>query len=265
MEAGSATPTAARLATAVGRVTDTPAARVTPPTGTPRPSASATPARTPTPAPSPRSRSLLEQIRSATATPAGSLDPSTRDDAATARAIEAAKAGGTPLLTKALSGELAHQPGAKKVSWVRPDLDTADFIAEVEFGNPYGSTEGTWDYGIFFRIDDAAKTHYRFVIKSTGVWELRYIENNNFNGPVAASGNVSNLATGRGASNKLVLVAYGDQGTFLVNGVWGGALWDLSDLTTSGDVAIMTGMFDDDHKAGASTKYRGFQVWEVAR
>ena len=30
-----------------------------------------------------------------------------------------------------------------------------------------------------------------------------------------------------------------------------------------GDVAIMTGMFDDDHKAGAITKYINFRVWDI--
>ena len=80
---------------------------------------------------------------------------------------------------------------------------------------------------------------------------------------MTSSGTVSNLATGRGAFNKVALYAYGNRGTFWVNGVWSGAVFDLAKWTEPGDVAIMTGMFDDDHKAGAITKYINFRVWDI--
>ena len=72
----------------------------------------------------------------------------------------------------------------------------------------FGASEGPFDYGFFFRVDDDAQSHYRFVIKSTGAWELRLIENDNANSPVTSSGTVSNLSTGRGAYNKVAPVSY---------------------------------------------------------
>ena len=271
-----ATSTPARATAIVARPSDTPAPRPsvttvptasTGATATPRPAATATaaPARTATPTGTRLASATPTGRATVVATPAAApINLAGRDATAIGRALEALKVDDN-LAVAPVSGDLVHQPGAKKVTWLRPDTWVKDFVAEVEFGNPFGATEGPFDYGYFFRIDDDIKSHYRFVIKSTGVWELRLVENDNANSPVLSSGTVTNLATGRGAYNKVALYAFGDRGTFWVNGVWSGAIFDLAKWTEPGDVAIMTGMFDDDHKAGAITKYINYRVWDIER
>ena len=269
IRAAGAPATAVRATAVVARVTDTPSPR---PSGTAAPTAAATASATPRPAATatPARSATPTGTRLAAATPTaanaagGPINLASRDATAIGKAFEALKVDDY-LAVAPLSGDLVHQPGAKKVTWLRPDTWVKDFIAEVEFGNPFGATEGPFDYGFFFRVDDEAKSHYRFVIKSTGVWELRRIENDNANSPVTSSGTVTNLQSGRGGFNKVALYAYGERGTFWVNGVWSGAIFDLSKWTEPGDVAIMTGMFDDDHKAGAVTKYINYRVWDIER
>ncbi|MEO6061932.1 MAG: hypothetical protein ABIQ99_08345, partial [Thermoflexales bacterium] len=272
IRAAGATSTPVRATAVVARASDTPAARPTVTsvptsvaTATARPAATATPARTATPTGTRLASATPTGRATVAATPgAGPINLAGRDATAIGKALEALKIDDN-LALAAVSGDLVHQPGAKKVTWLRPDVYAKDFVAEVEFGNPFGATEGPFDYGLFFRVDDDAGSHYRFVIKSTTVWELRRIENDNANSPVTSSGTVTNLSTGRGAFNKVALYAYGDRGTFWVNGVWSGAIFDLAKWTEPGDVAIMTGMFDDDHKAGAITKYINFRVWNIER
>ena len=272
IRAAGTSPTPVRATAVVVRPSDTPAPRplaTTVPTvasaasATPRPAATATPARSATPTGTRLAAATPTRAATVVAKPdTGPINLASRDATAIGKALEALKIDDN-LVLAAISGDLAHQPGAKKVTWLRPDVYVSDFIAEVEFGNPYGATEGTFDYGYFFRIDDDAKSHYRFVIKSTGVWELRRIENDNANSPVTSSGTLTNLLTGRGAFNKVALYASDGRGTFWVNGVWSGSIFDLENWTDPGDVAIMTGMFDDDHKAGAITKYINFRVWGI--
>ncbi len=270
IRAAGATSTPVRATVVVARPSETPAPRpsvtlapTSVATATARPAATATPARTATPTGTRLASATPTGRATVAATPvAGPMHLAGRDATAIGRALEALKVDDRLAVTP-VSGDLVHQPGAKKVTWLRPDTWVKDFVAEVEFGNPFGATEGPFDYGFFFRVDDDAKSHYRFVIKSTGVWELRLIENDNANSPVTLSGTVTNLSTGRGAYNKVALYAFGDRGTFWVNGVWSGAIFDLAKWTAPGDVAIMTGMFDDDHKAGAITKYINFRVWDI--
>ncbi len=273
LQAASATSTPVRPTAVVARATDTPVVRVTPGTATVAPGPSATvaltrtaiPPRTATPSGT-RAPTAVATLRpTVVAVPAAPpINLASRDAVAIGKALEALKTT-DKLVLEPVTGGLAHQPGAKKVTWLRPDLWVEDFVAEVDFGNPYGATEGPWDYGIFFRIDDDVKSHYRFIIKSTGAWELRLVLDDDANSPVTASGTLTNLGTGRGMVNKLTLYAFGDRGSFWVNGLWSGAIWDLSGRTDGGDVAIVTGMFDEDHKAGAITKYTGFRVYDLAQ
>ena len=274
IRAAGATSTPVRATAVVARPSDTPAPRpsvTSAPTGvataaaTARPTATAVPARTATPTGTRLAAATPTGRATVVATPvAGPINLTGRDATAIGKALEALKIDDR-LAVAPVSGDLVHQPGAKKVTWLRPDTWVKDFVAEVEFGNPFGASEGPFDYGFFFRVDDDAQSHYRFVIKSTGAWELRLIENDNANSPVTSSGTVSNLSTGRGAYNKVALYAYGNRGTFWVNGVWSGAVFDLAKWTEPGDVAIMTGMFDDDHKAGAITKYINCRVWDIGQ
>ncbi|MBX7212630.1 MAG: protein kinase [Thermoflexales bacterium] len=253
LSAPSATATLAGTATrppATATVPPSPAAAtatVARPTATSQPRATTAPAATPTRPP---------------AVEPTAINFNTRDAAAVTRAMQAGKTQDA-LVIDDESGVLDHQPGAKKVSWALMDVYLANFIAEAEFTNPYGSTEGTWDYGFFFRMAPNDPPHYRFVIKSTGVWELRYIATQNADAPALITGTLGNLYTGRGASNAVTLYINEGRGSFWVNGVWSGANWDVSTWQGPGDIAVMTGMFDADHKSGATTPYAKFSIWSL--
>jgi hypothetical protein len=152
------------------------------------------------------------------------------------------------------AGDLEHQPD--QLTYVPAGLDIENFIAHVEFINPYDAEDGGWDVGFIFRLGDE-EPHARLIITSSGVWQL---------GPGAEdateSGEVDDLNTGESDRNVIDLVVIGDVGYVGVNGSFVSQL-DLSAFDHSGEVAIATAFFDDNFDEGAETGFEDFLVWDL--
>jgi hypothetical protein len=144
---------------------------------------------------------------------------------------------------------------ADSIAYQNANLDVTDFVAHVAFINPYAASSGDWDVGFLFRVGQN-EPHLRLVIGSTGDWYLTPSA-----GDPIQQGTVDNLKTGNKQTNTVDLVVVGDTGYFGVNGEFVSDL-DLSSVTQSGDIAIGTSFFQGSFKAGASTGYKDFQIWE---
>ena len=159
-----------------------------------------------------------------------------------------------------VAGSLRHETGNTTIEIVTaPGTFMADLIVEARFFNPYGAEEHSWDYGFLFRDTEASE--YRVYVKSDARWSLELWSATDGH-TIIASGDVAGLNLEAGRSNVVRLVARDDGGWLLVNGNVVATL-DLSAITTGGQVAVGTGFWTGDERAGAETRYEAWSVWNV--
>ena len=192
-------------------------------------------------------------------------------ETATSRVTEASAAETQPpespstLVFGPQDGSLPHQVENKSIEAQSASVDLRDFVVEARFLNPYSvasssATEGPWDYGFVLR-HEKENVQYRFVIKSNKTWV--FLNNTgNPDGEILAEGQLPDLDVSKGGSNLIKLVFEGSKGWFYLNDVLITEL-DCSARTNSGDIYIVTGFFDGDETAGASTEYKGFTIWSI--
>ena len=153
------------------------------------------------------------------------------------------------------SGTLTMDPTA--VAEFLAGVSTSDFIATATFTNPYATSKGGWDYGIFFRRTDNGQD-YRLVVRSTGDWVLDY----GASASDLASGKLPTglLDTTPTGKNGFSLVVSGNDALFFFNNTFISYL-DVSEHTDAGDVAVVTNVYDSDYVKGGVTHYKNFTVW----
>jgi serine/threonine protein kinase len=158
------------------------------------------------------------------------------------------------------SGELTHNPEDTQIETVGAKVKLKDLITEARFFNPYSLDKGPWDYGFIFR-HEAANMHYRFVVKSDRTWTL-FNNNGDPNGEIISQGEVPSLNVDENGSNLIRLVIKDAQGWFLLNGEIIYEL-DLSDRVNSGDVFVVTGVYQGDEIPGSATRFQDFSIWSI--
>ena len=156
-------------------------------------------------------------------------------------------------------GDLEHNAEDKLVSYDGAGVTLLNFVCEVTFYNPYSTSEGSWDYGIFFR-QTGGNQEYRLSVQSDRSWELMFVEDPTWD--TVASGVISNLDISPGGRNTLRLVVKDDQAFFYVNGVYISTL-SVIRKQKSGDVVVATGIWNGDEITGKATRYTGFTVWSL--
>ena len=151
--------------------------------------------------------------------------------------------------------------------------DSDEFVLDATFVNPYGADAHPWDYG--FKFGQTGDDDYvRLYVHSSGSWGMR-VSKPGTPSTLLHSGLVPQLLTGAGEKNRVTLYVDGKFGWLFVNGqpvldregnlvqVSGRGI-DLGgeDVTShGGSVAIVTGFFVGDERAGAVTRYEGFRGW----
>ena len=139
-------------------------------------------------------------------------------------------------------------------------LNVADFAAEVVLHNPYPTTIAGWDTGFLFR-HVGTNDHFRLIVASTGLWELR--DRRGDQDDLIADGSISNLDTSDFGSNRIKLITFGEKGIFVVNDLAVAAL-DLSSRPDSGDLWIATELYSENETDGEVTEYEDFTVSSFA-
>ncbi len=159
------------------------------------------------------------------------------------------------LLYGPVSDRLDHEPSDGHIELAGSDSKIKNFLVEVELFTPYSINRGKWDYGILFR-DSGVVEDYRIILLSDKTWRLEKGINS------ISSGNAPGLKVGENESNSIQLVVVDAQGWLFVNGTQVARL-NLSALTEPGAIWVGTGFFTDSEKAGESTRYSDFTVWEL--
>lgn len=154
-----------------------------------------------------------------------------------------------------ISGELWHNPAADFIKTEYAGVLISDMIVEATFVNPYSSSTDSWDYGFTLR-DREYGSFLQFVVSSDRRWDVKAGADPPYD--VLESGTLSSLETGVEGQNHLMVVAIGERGWFFVNGDFIADV-DLSDVTHSGDVAVITGAYVGDERAGSVTRYENFR------
>jgi hypothetical protein len=158
------------------------------------------------------------------------------------------------------NGSLKHDPSDTYIELYSANISVADFVAQVVFYVPYSTSKGSWDFGFLFR--DAGKNEdYRLSVTSDLKW---YLSNRTSAGSKQiASGNVSNLNTGAGMPNVLLLECKGSSGKLTINGKFVATL-NLGARLNAGDVSVATGIYEGDEVTGMETRYENFIIWVYA-
>ncbi len=138
------------------------------------------------------------------------------------------------------------------------DVELQNFVAEVEFVNPYGADVGPWDWGLAFR---EVEGEYWLIVESDSTWTL--IDRRPDDDYYIDEGDLGDLLlTGAGEANKLSLIAVDNQGYFFLNDELVAEL-PLDDRLDSGNVEVVTAFFTGNEVPGYSTLYNEFTVWPL--
>jgi len=154
-----------------------------------------------------------------------------------------------------ISGELWHDPSDGFIKTEYAGVSMSDMIVSATFVNPYSAATNSWDYGFIIR-DGISGSNIHLVVTSRGRWELLSGDEpprKRVDGEILRS-----FDTGAGGRNRLWVAVFGERGLFFVNGEFISVL-DLSDVTGTGDVAVITGAFEGDELAGAVTRFEDFE------
>lgn len=148
------------------------------------------------------------------------------------------------------AANLKEESSRIALSWAGVNL--ADFHATALFGVPAGSSDTPWEIGYTFR--DSPDGQLRLTIDSLGNW---YFSIGN-QGP-SNSGTLSGLDTSAGGANRLDLFVAGENASFGVNGIFAAEITLPTDSISS-DVAVSTGVFNDQTLADRVTAFSDFAV-----
>ncbi len=162
-----------------------------------------------------------------------------------------------------VSGELQHEPSDGTYVFEFAEAWLADMVVEATFENPYAASDAPWDYGLLLRTQNSGP-RFQFLVRSSGRWAV-----NSRAGPSArlrqiAGGTLPNINLGTGDRNHIMVITIGGRGWIFVNGDFVSAV-DLSSLTGAGSIAVITGAYRGNEKAGAVTRYEGFQGYSLTR
>jgi hypothetical protein len=159
------------------------------------------------------------------------------------------------LLFGPLDGILIHNnDGLIKTYWA--EQDSKNFILNVVLVNPYPSTFHSWDTCIRFRRNYTDE--YRLTILSTEQWELT----SGLSTEPIAGGTLTNLRTGEGESNTVLLVVRDEIASLKVNDVLVPDM-DVSAYQEAGDIGIAIGSRQGDEVNGKTTIFKEFTLWKI--
>jgi hypothetical protein len=167
-----------------------------------------------------------------------------------------------PIVIGPIDGVLTHNEDDNFVKVFASEVNFADVVAEVTFSNPYPTSVGSWSYGFLFRRQANVNFH-AVAIRSDGTWEHRLLTDSTYE-PTLVEETSASIDTTPDDSNHLKILALGEFGALFINGSYIGAL-DLSGLTGTGDVNVMTGFGVGDQVNGELTGFEDFAVWSIFR
>ena len=174
-------------------------------------------------------------------------------------------AGGPPTFGP-INGDLRHNPADALIKTEYAGVTFPNIILEATFVNPYSASSNSWDYGFILRDnrDGSSGAFIQIAVTGERRWSLAWREGVDAHNQTIGGGTLAGFDTSAGGRNHLRVVAIEERGWFFVNGDFVATL-DLSDVTVSGDIAVITGAFTGDEVAGAVTRFENFKISRLAR
>ncbi len=157
-------------------------------------------------------------------------------------------------------GSLYHDTSSNTVEAVSTEVNTLNFILKADVQNPYGASEGSWDFGILFREADF-NDQFRLSVLSEKEWVLSDNQGNP-DGETIAKGHINNLKVKANEVNSLMLAVYQGTGWFFMNGQLISVL-PLDKRIASGNIELATGLYKGNERKGAVTSYKNFKIWQI--
>lgn len=146
----------------------------------------------------------------------------------------------------------------------RMDLHTSsgwmsDGIVEARFFNPFFVPEGKWSSGLMFRSGDGGahaavidgSARWRHAVWKDSVWSF------------LSGGAERRIATPRGSSNVLLLIAFGERAHLFINGSYTADL-DLTSFEVPSSVQAAVAFYIGHSVNGVDTPFEQFAVWSIA-
>ena len=158
-----------------------------------------------------------------------------------------------------VSGELRHDPDDNFIKTEYADVSLADVMVEATFVNPYSASSNKWDYGFILRnnYQDSEAAFIQVVVSSGRRWAVWTDASAPYQ--KIGGGTIDSFDTGGNGQNHLRVIAIGERGWLFVNNEFI-ANFDLSSVTSAGDVSAITGAYAGDEVEGAVTRYKDFTV-----
>jgi hypothetical protein len=141
------------------------------------------------------------------------------------------------------------------LEWSNAGFSVGDFLAEVD--TTFVAGPGSSQYGLFFRYVDDMNA-YPFTISGDGMYQLYKLADGDVEMLVEET-EADLLAAGRGAANRLGVLAQGPTITLLANGEILAQVED--DAFTAGDIALAAGTLSG---SGTEIAFDNLAVWDLA-
>ena len=165
-----------------------------------------------------------------------------------------------------INGDLLHNPADGWIKTEYAGVSFPDIILEATFVNPYSASSQSWDYGFILRDnrDGSSTAFLQITVTSDRRWSLSWREGVDAHNQPIGGGALARFDTSAGGRNHLRVVAIGERGWFFANGDFVSTL-DLSAVTMSGDIAVITGAYSGNEVSGAFTRFENFKINRLAR
>ena len=166
-----------------------------------------------------------------------------------------------------INGDLQHNPadGLIKTEYAGvslPDIVSWRLLSPTR--TPPPPTLGTTDLSSGITKMGPSGAFIQIAVTSDRRWSLAWREGVDAHNQTIGGGTLARFDTSAGGRNHLRVVAIAERGWFFVNGDFVATL-DLSNVTLSVDIAVITGAFAGDEVAGAVTRFENFKITQLAR
>jgi len=139
----------------------------------------------------------------------------------------------------------------------------SDGVIEATFANPYPTRDGSWSAGFLFRKPRISEFH-AVIIRSNGKW-YHYIRTGDLDSERSPAAEYSErVSTRANGSNRVRVVAIGEDGWLFINGAFVAEL-DLSGGAKFGGVEAVGLYFTADGIAGRFTRFADFTIHAAER
>ena len=160
------------------------------------------------------------------------------------------------------NGDIEHMDDGL-IDVLDSEISMSDGVIDATFSNPYPTREGSWSVGFLFRHAGRNEFH-AVIVRSNAKWYY-FLRTGDVDSEQRVSDFSERISTTADGSNRIRLVAIGEDGWLFVNGAFVANL-DLSGGSKFGSVEVVgSDYFTGDGIPGRHTRFTDFTIRSIAR